>query len=409
MIKDPFELYHRIQDEISRNPKKTPLGLPALGHALAGSIGTAVSHLLLYPLDLTVTRCQVRNHDIISPSRSTPVKSPVSIFKIIREIYVREGGLGAFYAGCGLNTIKTLADAFLFFLVYTFLRTRRLRRLGKQSSIPALDEIGIGMMAGAASKFVTTPLSQIVIRKQTAASAIGSQGKTITDQDLPITNIISTIKRERGIRGFWAGYQASLILTLNPALTFLLQNLLLKLLVPSIRRKHPGPRLTFLIAAVSKAIASIVMYPINLAKSRTQSGQSSAHRVELEKDVSDSRPLPGSNVSAELIMGRMRNPNSIFMNLSSIYRKDGLAALYAGLPAEVMKGFLGHGLTMLLKEKIHVFVVGIYFLLLKFIKQGGMDSHNWKENASAEMSKLTMLMSRTIEKNIKDIVSVSKT
>ena len=61
-----------------------------------------------------------------------------------------------------------------------------------------------------------------------------------------------------------------MVLTLNPAITFLLHKVSLRTLVLRLRRADPGICLTFLIAATSKLIASSITYPFSLAKTRTQ-------------------------------------------------------------------------------------------------------------------------------------------
>ena len=50
-------------------------------------------------------------------------------------------------------------------------------------------------------------------------------------------------------------------------------------------------------------------------------------------------------------------------------RRDGIGALYAGLEAEVLKGFLSHGITMALKERVHAMVVQVYILLYRDLKK----------------------------------------
>ena len=58
---DAFTLYHQVQ-ESTQATSSSSMGpaLPALGHALAGSMATASTKLLLYPLELIITRLQVQ-------------------------------------------------------------------------------------------------------------------------------------------------------------------------------------------------------------------------------------------------------------------------------------------------------------------------------------------------------------
>ena len=290
-LEDAFELYHKIQEGgTSSSSTEGGVGLPALGHALAGSAGTAISHLILYPLDLAITRLQVQKqlrqpHEAESAAEEADIEYK-NIQDAVQKIYRSEGGLKAFYAGCFTDTSKSIVDAFLFFLAYTFLRQRRQQTRGARN-LPLVEEIGVGMAAGAFSKFITTPIQQIVTRKQTAAMVAARDPTSSGPKDLSFKDIALQIRKERGVAGFWAGYSASLILTLNPSLTFLFHNMLKRTMIPASKRDDPGPRLVFLIAALSKAAASTVMYPFSLAKTRAQIAAShSSPAVEKQDDIS---------------------------------------------------------------------------------------------------------------------------
>ncbi|KAF2224218.1 mitochondrial carrier domain-containing protein [Elsinoe ampelina] len=438
---DAFELYHRIQEEDARSPSAASVGLPALGHALAGSAGTAISHLTLYPLSLSITRLQVQKQ-MRGPNEAPSAASEAdleykNIIDAVKKIYKSEGGLKAFYAGCVTDTAKSIVDAFLFFLIYTFLKQRRLQGTSaKTLAVP--DELRIGIAAGAVAKFVTTPIQQIVTRKQTAAMlAVRDPSASLPPDQvskLSVKDIALQIRSERGITGFWAGYRASLILTLNPGLTFLFHNLLSRTILPASKRDRPGPKMTFLIAALSKAAASATMYPFSLAKTRAQitaSRTKPAPTVADEKtfdtfnvddssmeasdtlEVKHSQPVEkpnfdGSTTSYQklkqsvqyllaFLVKALKAPSPLFEGLVAIYKGEGLLALYAGLQGEVLKGFLGHGLTMLLKERIHLGIVGAYFLAFKVARRSQAESKGLREDVFREMSRVTRAVGSSVE------------
>ncbi|KAK3079389.1 hypothetical protein LTS18_004978 [Coniosporium uncinatum] len=346
---EDYERYHREQE--SQSSILGGPGLPALGHAISGASGAALSHLLIYPLDLVITRLQVQKQLDEDNERSSEGDYK-SLADAALKIHNEEGGLGAFYSGVWQDTAKSMADSFFFFLAYNFLRQQRIRRNGgKSKSLPPFEEIGVGMLAGAFAKLLTTPVQNIVTRKQTA-SMVGKKDKSATSHPkLSSKDIALQIRHEKGILGFWSGYSATLILTLNPALTFLLHETLLRALVARDKRKDPGSGMTFAIAAASKAIASTITYPFSLAKSRAQvSGSSEAiyERYQSRKKVLQ---------------------RSILYKLYTIAKTEGIAALYSGIEGEVLKGFFQHGLTMLMKERIHKVVVQMYYLVLKTLKK----------------------------------------
>lgn len=82
--------------------------LPAIGHAVSGGLGTAISTTVTYPLDLVNTRRkvqrQLRKDGTISPSEEYR-----GLLDAFRKIFEREGGLRAFYAGLGSDVAKSVA------------------------------------------------------------------------------------------------------------------------------------------------------------------------------------------------------------------------------------------------------------------------------------------------------------
>jgi len=222
-----------------------------------------------------------------------------------------------------------------------------------------LEEIGVGAVAGVFSRFWTTPLQQIVTRKQTAAMLSEGTYMPIPPSSNTV-DIAREILREKGVQGFWSGYSASLVLTLNPSITMLLHKVLLRLLVPRARRDDPGARLTFLLAATSKALASTVTYPFSLAKTRAQ-----VSSQEPSSTTGETSEL-GKSDKSRTAQARQR---TVFSTILRIAQTEGLAGLYQGLGAEVLKGFFSHGLTMFMKDKIHTLVISSYYTILQALQK----------------------------------------
>ncbi|PYI21929.1 mitochondrial carrier [Aspergillus violaceofuscus CBS 115571] len=383
---DSYQLYHRYeqprpqpQDQDWKQAALRGPALPALGNALAGAIGAALSNVATYPLSLIVARLQTQQ---TRSSRSNEdgkakLREPdggeddgyAGVLDAARKIYAQEGGVGSFYTGLAQDTAKSVFDSFLFFLAYEILRQRRIRaRFGgggggarrTRTVLPVLDELVIGVVAGAFAKLFTTPLANIVARKQTGGKK-GLVGSSSTRE------IAARIRAEKGWRGFWSGYSASLILTLNPSLTFFLNEVLKYALLARQRRRDPSqkqrpltPAVTFLLAALSKSAASAVTYPFSKAKTRAQvMGDDSSSSAP---KASGGEPLK-ENGNAETDEGISFTP-AIVSNVINIARTEGVAGLYAGLPAEVLKGFFSHGFTMLAKDAVYSAIVQSYYLLL---------------------------------------------
>ena len=349
-----------MHDSYYSRPSTSVLGrpaLPALGHALAGSTGAAISSISTYPLSLIITRLQIQRQ--LRQCRSQePSASYTSIQNAVKQIYTQEGVQGL-YTGLIPDTVKTMADAFLFFLAYNFLRQSRTRSSRDRSSrLPVLDELGVGFLAGAFSKFLTTPLANVVTRKQ-AASAL-TKGSTEESVDSSsFRSIAREIHCEKGIWGFWSGYSASLVLTVNPSLTFLFFEKLKRVLVSQSQRRDTSPQVTFLLAAISKALASVITYPFSLAKSRAQL---SSRSVTSEPGTDSPDTLKRSTRS------KVERSENVFAIILDIIRHGGLRALYDGVSSEVLKGFFSHGITIFIKDIVHRAIIRIYYILLRILK-----------------------------------------
>lgn len=357
---DAFHPSYRWEAHDPRDWKSAALrgpGLPVLGNAVAGAVGSAVSNVVVYPLNVIVARLQTQDKKGKSKKGSEDADGEEeeeeykNILDAACKIYQQQG-LAGFYPGLAQDTAKSVADSFLFFLAYNTVRQRRIvARVGaaraaksKNIVLPILDELAIGVVAGAFAKLFTTPLSNIVTRKQTSARKGG---------DATTAEIAARIRKEKGLRGFWSGYSASLVLTLNPSITFFLNEVLKYALLPRSKRERPSPALTFLLAALSKSAASSVTYPFSLAKTRAQAMSSS--------EPSTTTPQ-SKTLSATLTPG-------IFTAVAEIYRAEGIPALYAGLPGEVLKGFFSHGFTMLAKDAVYASIVRTYYLLLVVLRR----------------------------------------
>lgn len=361
-LQDAFELYHLVIED-DRRPSHRNGGpvLPALGHAIAGSAATATSKLVTYPLDLVVARLQVQKQLRSSKGTRGTQSEYHGLLDAASKIYQHEGGLSAFYTGCLTDVSKGIADSFLFFLAYSYLQQRELLK-SSAKRLTVAQEMGLGIVSGAFAKFFTTPLQNIITRQQTAALAVAHDPEKDDGlkkgDSLSVLDIARQIHKEKGLAGFWTGYSLSLILTLNPAITFAVDNFLQK----TLRAKDATPRVTFLVAAVSKAVATAITYPVSVAKSRAQAKPSGQ-----ESEVQGTKkPTSGQNNSVFSRLAQLFAAQyAVLLSMRKIYQQDGVSGLYSGIEGEVLKGFLSHGLTMMMKDRVHDGVIELYYVLLR--------------------------------------------
>lgn len=230
-----------------------------------------------------------------------------------------------------------------------------------KSPLPIFEELSIGVMAAAVSRFISAPLSTIVARKQTSAMLYPHA------RPPSFLDIYHDIMRESGLGGFWAGYTASLFLTVNPSLTFLF----FETAKPHIREKNRGKLDgvdSFFLGALCKAMATTLTYPFHVAQARAQI-EGTGKELEMEEmyhgaleasaAASFSMDRGGLSASGSVRSGKGKKPvvpaaalrkkqkvlkaKGLIDTLVYIVKKEGLGALYVGLGAELVKGFFTHG------------------------------------------------------------------
>lgn len=357
MFEDAFELYHKVREENGKSNGSSASRhfLRSVGDGLAGSAGSSISKAIVYPLDLIITRLQIqrqfRKH--ASQAGSEEYKG---LADAARKIYNNEGGWAGFYAGILSDTGKTIADSFIFFLLYDYIRRGRMRQNGGKHSLPALEELSVGFVAGATTKLLTTPIANVATRQQ--ASALNNPGQPTPS----FTEIARDIHRSDGLSGFWSGYSASLVLTLNPSLTFFLFEFFKRAALPRSKREDPPAWATFFLAALSKACASSVTYPFSLAKARLQAGSMKNKQEEKEEGKAVDSTIQSSSSTAQSVE-RKAARKTLLSTLLTIYRTEGTPSLYEGLHLEIMKAFLSHGITMSIKQLLYTLLSRISYTL----------------------------------------------
>jgi hypothetical protein len=337
--------------------------LPSLHHALSGSTGTAISTIATYPLDLVNTRLKVQRQLASNANKRT--QAYTGILDAFEKIYATEGGLPAFFAGLRTDVAKSVVDSFLFFLFYNWFRSRRLAAgaggggTGRRRHLNAVEELAIGAVAGACARFFTTPVGNVVTRRQTAHLMSGAREET--DGEKGFWEVLREIRREKGVAGLWAGYSANLVLTLNPSVTFFLQQNLTKRFGriggEDEEESGDGAGLTFLLAAVSKAFATALTYPFQIARARLQVGTGPEEEEEEEKGLYDREGRKVGSLPKETIFGTVRR----------IRRDEGTGALYDGLQGELLKAFFSHGVTMVSKDVVHRLLFRLYWAILGWL------------------------------------------
>lgn len=360
--------------------------------------------MIIYPLDLIITRLQIQRQ-LRKNAEEAGEDEYTGLFDAARKIYNNEGGLTGFYAGVLSDTGKTIADSFVFFLLYDYFRGSRLRKSGGKSSLPAYEELSVGFVAGAMTKLLTTPIANVATRQK--AAALSNRHEKAPS----FMEIGRKILADEGPIGFWSGYSASLVLTLNPSLTFFLFEFFKRLTLPKSRREKPPPAITFVLAALSKSCASSVTYPFSLTKTRLQAGSVNNKKEEEEESKTVDESIHSKNKSVEKAEKKAAK-NTLITTLMTIYKSEGPTALYEGLHLEIVKAFLSHGTTMLVKQFVTKFLGKLSYTLsiifANYTSRAGRQASKLAERAKDQSVGYYELSIKRVNERVQDAADAAK-
>jgi hypothetical protein len=186
--------------------------IPPWGLAIAGATGAVLANAAVYPLDIVKTRIQVQ----VKRKPTDPVAAGVDgthydgTIDAITKIAKEDGILGL-YAGINGALIGVASTNFAYFYWYSVVRTLYMSSQTLPKPPGTLVELSLGAAAGAVAQIFTIPIAVVTTRQQTQGKG-ERKGMMDTAKDV--------IESEDGWTGLWRGLKASLVLVVNPAITY---------------------------------------------------------------------------------------------------------------------------------------------------------------------------------------------
>jgi hypothetical protein len=230
----------------------------------------------------------------------------------MKKIVSAEGFLGL-YAGINGSLLGVASTNFAYFYWYSIVRTTYIR-YAKNANPSTAIELSLGAVAGALAQLFTIPVAVVTTRQQTQSK---DKRKGMIDTAKEV------IEGEDGVSGLWRGLKASLVLVVNPAITYGAYERLKQALFPGKTSLKPWE--AFALGAMSKALATIVTQPLIVAKVGLQS-----------------TPPPA----------RKGKPFKSFVEVMQfIIENEGMLSLFKGIGPQITKGLLVQGILMMTKER----------------------------------------------------------
>ncbi|RMZ70253.1 peroxisomal carrier [Pyrenophora seminiperda CCB06] len=260
----------------------------------------------------------------------------------IRKVVAQEGVSGL-YAGIGGALLGVASTNFAYFYWYTVVRSLYMANRNLQTSPGTAVELSLGAVAGALAQLFTIPVAVVTTRQQTMSKA---------ERKDMVATAMDVINGDDGWTGLWRGLRASLVLVVNPSITYGAYQRLREVLYPG--KKTLKPLEAFLLGSLSKTLATIATQPLIVAKVGLQS-----------------KPPPSRN----------GKPFKSFTEVMKyIIEHEGAMALFKGIGPQILKGLLVQGFLMMTKERIEL----SFILLFRYFRQVRADKLQKLANIAAE-------------------------
>lgn len=211
-------------------------------HAISGAGGGALSSVVTYPLITLSTRAQTEASGSHKP-----------ILEAIREVIKREGFEGL-YAGVDSAMAGITLTNFVYYYFYEGIKAIYLEESPVLSTKQAFSA---SVLSGAGTALMTNPIW--VINTRMMLHKVGHRRTT--------WQVAKEIFNEGGWRLFMAGVGPSMLLVINPVVSYTLFEKI-KTIIEKRRRLTPGD--AFFCGALGKLAATSLTYPLITLKSRLQ-------------------------------------------------------------------------------------------------------------------------------------------
>jgi Mitochondrial carrier protein len=124
---------------------------------------------------------------------------------------VAEDGFSGLYSGMSGSLIGVASTNFAYFYWYSIVRTLYVRSAKKTAPPSTIVELSLGAIAGAIAQLCTIPVAVVTTRQQTQRKE-ERKGLLETAREV--------VQGDDGVFGLWRGLKASLVLVINPAITY---------------------------------------------------------------------------------------------------------------------------------------------------------------------------------------------
>jgi hypothetical protein len=278
--------------------------LRILTHALSGTLGALLAECVVLPVDQVKLRVQTASET-----------SNAGFFAVAVNI-IRQQGIGGFYSGLSGALIKESVHSLNYWLFHGWLFGRFAKYADTSKTHPG-SRLLLNLVAKQLNWLCTVPFEVISSNNQLQQDSPGFFATAVS------------LYRSGGFGIFYSGLSVSLFLAINPAIMNTLITTLLRLVARArqlcgadyLEAREHSPAVIGGVTALSKAVATVLTYPLILAKVLQQTRY----------------------------VGKTA---SFWRILSDIINAEGIRGLYRGVLAMSYKTILWNSLMMFFKHAL---------------------------------------------------------
>eukprot|EP01084_Bolivina_argentea_P082546 149460_1 len=298
--------------------------LISLGHLIAGGSAGSIALAILYPIEQLNTRKTVGEQ---STARIITIRTIIDDF-----IHLRIENIFDIYRGLQFGIFEKFMFNGIYFFFYSFLKNNwknRYSTIENPREMPMTVALFRGSIAGILTQIFTSPLATI----QKVLQTTNSQDKMNSNASM----IINNVSQRHGITALWSGFGMSMILVINPAINVYCYEHIRKYLNVSFGWRSSA--IDFLAGLLSKAIATIICYPLIYIK---------------------------YNQQADSTGDRKKSAMEIVLQT---YNQFGVKKFYSGLRSKLIQSSLNNALMFMIKEKIVIYTFAMMLYIVNKRKQ----------------------------------------
>lgn len=286
-------------------------------HAVSGATGSVIAMTVFYPLETVRTRLQIH---VGRQAKHAPVEA--------LDI-VKEEGISSLYQGIFPVLVTLCCSNFVYFYTYNGLKTILLEEGSKPGPV---KDLLMAFVSGVINVVITNPLWVVNTRIKIQGLKCGNEKQKSAPSPLyrGIIDGLYKIATQEGLSALWNGMSASILLASNPSIQFMVYETIKRYFQQFFKSKELSGFIYFVIGAISKMVATVVTYPLQILQSRFRAGSKKSDHSK-----------------------------KITQSLLNIIRSEGFLGLYRGMEAKLVQTVLTAALMFLCYEKIAAFIFRI--------------------------------------------------